>query len=353
MRFGYHLGYWSAGPPADAAAIVREVEELGFESLWSAEAYGSDCFTPLAWWGSATERIRLGTNLMQLSARTPTAAAMAAMTMDHLSGGRFALGLGVSGPQVVEGWYGQPYPKPLARTREYVEVLRAVMARERVEHAGEFYPLPFPGGTGLGKPLRSTLHPYRADVPILLGAEGPKNVALAAEIADGWLPLFFSPKSDAFYRAALEEGFARPTARHDAADLTTGAFDVAASVPVVVDDDLERAADSIRPVLALYIGGMGARGVNFHLDVFARMGWESVCEQVQDAYLDGRKGDAVAAVPTELVSDVALVGPKDRIRDQLQQWEQTVVSTLLVQANPVGGSSLSALRTVAEVLLDA
>jgi F420-dependent oxidoreductase-like protein len=351
MKFGYHLGYWSSGPPADAAAIVRAVEELGFESLWTAEAYGSDCFTPLAWWGSETSRIRLATNLMQLSARTPTAAAMAAMTLDHLSGGRVALGLGVSGPQVVEGWYGQPYPKPLARTREYVEVLRAVIARERpVEHDGEFYRLPHPGGTGLGKPLRSTLHPYRREIPILLGAEGPKNVALAAEIADGWLPLFFSPRSDAFYRAALEEGFGRPAARHTADDLASGVFEVAASVPVLVDDDVERAADRIRPVLALYIGGMGARGVNFHLDVFARMGWDEVCQQVQGAYLEGRKADAVAAIPTELVSDVALIGPKARIRDQLAEWDQTVVSTLLVQATPGGG--LDALRTVGDVLFD-
>ncbi|HSP39218.1 MAG TPA: LLM class F420-dependent oxidoreductase [Frankiaceae bacterium] len=354
MKIGYHLGYWSAGPPADAAAIVQAVDELGFDSLWTAEAYGSDCFTPLAWWGSSTRRVRLATNIMQLSARTPTAAAMAAMTLDHLSGGRFVLGLGVSGPQVVEGWYGQPYPRPLARTREYIDILRAVMARESpVEHTGEFYNLPFRGGTGLGKPLRSTLHPYRPDIPIFLGAEGPKNVALAAEIADGWLPLFFSPKSDAFYRAALEEGFGRPGARHGADALASGAFDVAASVPVVVDDDLERAADRIRPVLALYIGGMGARGVNFHLDVFVRMGWEAVCEQVQDAYLAGRKNEAVAAIPTELVSDVALIGPPARIRDQLQQWDETVVSTLLVQASTFGGSSLDALHTVADVLLDA
>src|SRR3954447_25879153 len=354
MRIGYHLGYWSSGPPPDAAAVVRAVEDLGFDSLWTAEAYGSDCLTPLAWWGSSTSRIRLATNIVQLSARTPTATAMAAMTLDHLSQGRFVLGLGVSGPQVVEGWYGRPYPKPLARTREYVEILRRVMARQApVEFSGEQYWLPYAGGTGLGKPLRSTLHPYRRDIPILLGAEGPKNVALAAEIADGWLPLFFSPKSDAFYRAALEEGFARPTARHPMGDLASGEFDVAASVPVVVDDDVERAADQIRPVLALYIGGMGARGVNFHLDVFARMGWESVCERVQSAYLDGRKADAIAAVPTELVSDVALIGPKSRIREQLEEWERSVVSTLLVQASPVGGSSLATLRTVAEVLLDA
>jgi F420-dependent oxidoreductase-like protein len=279
---------------------------------------------------------------------------MAAMTLDHLSGGRFALGLGVSGPQVVEGWYGQPYPKPLARTREYIDVLRAVMARERpVQHAGEFYRLPYEGGTGLGKPLRSTLHPFRPEIPILLGAEGPKNVALAAEIADGWLPLFFSPKSDAFYRQALADGFTRPAARNSAADLASGAFEVAASVPVVIDDDVEAAANRIRPVLALYIGGMGARGVNFHLDVFARMGWEDVCAQVQDAYLDGRRNDAVAAIPTELVSDVALIGPPARVRDQLQQWDETVVSTLLVQASTFGGSTLESLRAVADVLLDA
>ena len=352
MKIGYHLGYWSSGPPEDAAEIVRAVDELGFDSLWTAEAYGSDCFTPLAWWGSATRRVRLATNIMQLSARTPTAAAMAAMTLDHLSQGRFALGLGVSGPQVVEGWYGQPYPKPLARTREYVDVLRAVMARERpVEHAGEFYQLPYAGGTGLGKPLRSTLHPYRREIPILLGAEGPKNVALAAEIADGWLPLFFSPKSDAFYREALLDGFRRPNARHSADDLVSGVFDVAASVPVIVADDVEAAADRVRPVLALYIGGMGARGVNFHLDVFSRMGWDDVCGQVQDAYLEGRKGDAIAAIPTELVSDVALIGPPQRIRDQLQQWDETVVNTLLVQASTFGGSSLDAVRTVADVLL--
>jgi F420-dependent oxidoreductase-like protein len=226
------------------------------------------------------------------------------------------------------------------------------MAREKpVTFAGEHYQLPYPGGTGLGKPLRSTLHPYRPEIPILLGAEGPKNVALAAEIADGWLPLFFSPKSDGFYREALADGFARPGARHTAADLESGTFDVAASVPVVVADDLEAAADRVRPTLALYIGGMGARGTNFHLDVFARMGWEAVCAEVQDAYLDGRKGDAVAAIPTELVEDVALVGPPARIRDRLQVWDSTVVSTLLVQASNLGGSPLEGLHEVAEVLL--
>jgi F420-dependent oxidoreductase-like protein len=239
MNIGYHLGYWSSEPPREAAETIRAVEDLGFDSVWSAESYGSDALTPLAWWGSATSSIRLGTNVTQLSARTPAATAMAAMTLDHLSAGRFILGLGVSGPQVVEGWYGVPYPKPLARTREYLEIVRRIVARdEPVKSSGSHYPLPYPGGTGLGKPLRSTLHPRRADIPIYLGAEGPKNVALAAEIADGWLPLFFSPSTDQFYRDALAEGFSRPDARRRPEE-----FEVAASVPMIVDDDLERAAD--------------------------------------------------------------------------------------------------------------
>lgn len=346
MKFGYHIGYWSSGPPADAAQTIQEAERMGFESVWTAEAYGSDCLTPLAWWGSQTSTIRLATDVLQLSARTPAATAMAAMTLDHLSGGRFVLGLGASGPQVVEGWYGQPYPKPLARTREYVEIVRAVIARERpVEYDGEFFQLPRQGGTGLGKPLRSTIHPYRTDIPILLGAEGPKNVALAAEIADGWLPLFFSPKADPFYRAALGEGFARPGARRGPED-----FEVAASVPMVVDEDLEKAADRVRPLLALYIGGMGARGTNFHLDVFARMGWEAVCDTVQEHFLAGRKRDAIAAIPTEMVEDIALIGPPARIRDRLAVWEDTVVTTLLVQGTPFNGDDLAGLRAIAEVL---
>ncbi|HEY6798808.1 MAG TPA: LLM class F420-dependent oxidoreductase, partial [Kineosporiaceae bacterium] len=250
MKFGFHAGYWSVGPPAGAAEAIALCDRLGFDSVWTAEAYGSDCLTPLAWWGSATSTIRLGTNILQLSARTPTATAMAALTLDHLSGGRFVLGLGVSGPQVVEGWYGQPYPQPLARTRDYVQILRAVLARaEPVTHHGPFYPLPHPGGLHLGKPLKSTVHPLRADLPILLAAEGPKNVALAAEIADGWLPIFFSPRLDAHYRGLLAEGFARPGARRTDAD-----FEVPCAVPVVVDDDLAAARDLLRPVIALYIG---------------------------------------------------------------------------------------------------
>ncbi|NIH83971.1 LLM class F420-dependent oxidoreductase [Amycolatopsis granulosa] len=340
MKLGYHIGYWSAGPPEGAPAAIRAAEELGFDSVWTAEGYGSDALTPLAWWGAATERLKLGTNIVQMSARTPTATAMAAMTLDHLSGGRFILGLGASGPQVVEGWYGQPYPRPLARTREYVEIVRRVVARrEPVTFDGNAYQLPLRGGTGLGKPLRSTVHPLRPEIPIYLAAEGPKNVALAAEICDGWLPLFFSPKSDPFYRQALAEGFARPGARRSAAE-----FEVAASVPVIVHDDVETAAGFVKPSLALYIGGMGARQVNFHKDVFARLGYGDVAEKVQELYLAGRKAEAAAAIPTALVEDTSLIGPPAKIREELAAWEETVVTTLLLRGNA------ATLRRVAAAL---
>jgi F420-dependent oxidoreductase-like protein len=340
VKLGYHTGYWSAGPPAGVSDAIELAEKLDFDSIWTAEAYGSDCLTPLAWWGAATSRVRLGTNILQISARTPAATAMAAMTLDHLSGGRFVLGLGASGPQVVEGWYGQPYPKPLARTREYIEVIRAILARDQpVSHEGEFYPLPYPGGTGLGKALKSTVHPLRSDIPILLGAEGPKNVALAAEIADGWLPMFFSPKTDGFYREALAEGFARPGARH-----SLDTFEVPAFLPVVPGDDVEAAADLVRPSIALYIGGMGAKSMNFHADAFSRMGYPGEVETIQRLFLDGNKRDAVAAVPTALIEDIALIGPVAKIRDELQLWEQTVITTLLIQADPRG------LPVIAEAL---
>lgn len=329
MKLGYHIGYWQSGPPEGALEAIGTAEELGFDSVWTAEGYGSDALTPLAWWGASTSRIKLGTNIVQLSARTPTAVGMSALTMDHLSGGRFVLGLGVSGPQVVEGWYGQPYPKPLARTREYVDIVRQVIARkEPVTSGGPFFPLPLDGGTGLGKPLKSTVHPLREEIPIYLAAEGPKNVSLAAEIGDGWLPLFFSPKSDGFYRAALEEGFARPGARRTLAD-----FEVAASIPVIVHDDVETAAGFIKPSLALYIGGMGAKEVNFHHDVFARMGYQAVADKVQDLYLAGRKEEATAAIPTSLVEDTALIGPPAKIREDLARWEGTVVTTLLLRGD--------------------
>jgi F420-dependent oxidoreductase-like protein len=340
VRLGLGVGYWGSGPPAGAQEQILEAERLGFDAVWSAEAYGSDALTPLAWWGARTSTIDLGTSICQISARTPAAMAMAAMTLDHLSGGRFRLGLGASGPQVVEGWYGQPYPRPLARTREYVEIIRAIIAREKpVEYAGEHYTMPYPGGTGLGKPLKSTIHPLRTDIPIYLGAEGPKNIALTAEIADGWLPLFFTPREDRFYREALAEGFARPGARRTLDD-----FDVAAVVPVVPGDDVERCADAVRPMLALYVGGMGAKEANFHLNVFVRMGYEEVCAKIQQLYLAGHKADAIAAVPTAMVEDMALVGPPEKIRDDLAAWEESVVNTLVISGPP------PLLRTVAELV---
>jgi len=341
MKLGLQLGYWGAGPPTGVAEQVAEAERLGFDSMWTAEAYGSDALTPLSWWGSRTTSIRLGTAICQLSARTPTATAMAAITVDHLSGGRFVLGLGVSGPQVVEGWYGQPFAKPLARTREYVDVVRQVVARQApVTSSGPHYPLPYPGGTGLGKALKPIVHPLRPEIPIVLGAEGPKNVALAAEIADGWFPIFFSPNAVKAFEPALAEGFARPGARRDAAS-----FEVIASAPTIIDDDIERAADAYRPMLALYIGGMGAREANFHFDVFARMGYEAEAVKIQDLYLEGKKDEAAAAVPTSLVEDVALLGPKEKIRDDLEAWKESIATTLLVTGPP------ATLRTMAELVL--
>ncbi len=330
MKLGLMPGYWGAGPPAGVDEQIALAEELGFDSVWTAEAYGSDALTPLAWWGSQTSRIKLGTGIMQMSARTPAATAMAAMTLDHLSDGRFILGLGVSGPQVVEGWYGMPYPKPLARTREYFEIVRSIVAREdRVTFAGKHYPLPYPGGTGLGKPLKSTLHPRRPQLPMYLAAEGPRNVALAAEIADGWIPFWFSPKADEFYRDALAEGFGRPGARH-----SLDTFEVVSPTPIVIHPDPEVAAGLVRPVLALYVGGMGAKDVNFHYEVLARIGWRSVCERVQELFLEGRKDEAQAAIPLEMVEDVALIGPPEKIARELPRWRETVVTTLAIQGPP-------------------
>jgi len=341
LKLGLQLGYWGSGPPPNAVELVDEAERLGFDSVWTAEAYGSDALTPLAWWGSRTSRVRLGTALCQLSARTPTAMGMAAITMDHLCGGRFVLGLGVSGPQVVEGWYGQPFPKPLARTREYVSIVRKVVAREApVTNDGPHYPLPYPGGTGLGKPLKPIVHPLRDEIPIVLGAEGPKNVALAAEIGDGWFPIFFSPHHMQEFKAALDEGFARPGARRLAED-----FEVIAFCPVVVDDDVERAADAFRPMLALYIGGMGAREMNFHFDVFVRMGFAAEAQKIQDLYFDGRKDEAAAAVPTAMVEKISLIGPPEKIRDDLAAWDESIATSLLV------AGSTDTLRMMAEFLL--
>ncbi|MBV8196157.1 MAG: LLM class F420-dependent oxidoreductase [Candidatus Dormibacteraeota bacterium] len=351
MKLGLSLGYWGSGPPADAAALLLEAERLGFDSAWTSEAYGSDALTPLAWWGSNTRTIRLGTAICQISARAPAATAMAALTLDHLSGGRFVLGLGVSGPQVVEGWYGQPFAKPLARTREYVAIVRQVLRRDApLTNEGPHYPLPFPQGTGLAKPLKSIVYPLRAALPIIMGAEGPKNVALAAEIADGWFPFLFSPQHMGAFGASLEEGFARPGARRSASD-----FEVIATTPVIIDNDVDRAAQALKPMLALYIGGMGAREANFHFDVFVRMGFDAEARRVQQLYLDGQRREAVNAVPTKLVEQIALIGPRDKIRDELAAWRDSIATTLVVaaptQERTVLLPSVDTLRTMAELVL--
>ncbi|UNX56539.1 LLM class F420-dependent oxidoreductase [Georgenia sp. TF02-10] len=331
MRLGYSLGYWSAGPPPGAAEAVAAADDLGLDSVWTAEAYGSEAFTPLAWWGAGTRRVRLGTAIAQMSARTPTATAMAALTLDHLSGGRFVLGLGASGPQVVEGWYGQPYPRPLERTREYVDVVRQVLRREHpVRLAGRHYQLPFPGGTGQGKALRATVHPLRADLPILLAAQGPKNIALAAEVADGWLPAFCSPRLDETYAAQLAAGFAARSAELAPA----GEFEVAAAVPVSLGPDVEQAADALRPHLALYVGGMGSAQTNFHREAIERLGHGAACAEVARRWVAGDRVGAAAAVPTELVLDVGLAGNPAQLREQLGAWERSVVSTLILQTDP-------------------
>ena len=341
LKLGLNTGYWAAGPPPGVTDAIAEAERQGFDSIWAAESYGSDVLTPLAWWGASTERVRLGTAIMQMSARSPAAAAMAAMTMDHLSGGRFVLGLGVSGPQVVEGWYGQPFAKPLARTREYVQIVRDIVARKGpVTAPGPHYPLPLPDGTGLGKPLKPTLHPVRERIPIFLGAEGPKNVALAGEICDGWLALFFSPTHQDFYRDALAEGFGREASSHD-----FDSFEICATVPLIVTDDVESAADMLRPMYALYFGGMGARGANFHNDVPRRMGYEAEAQEIQDLYLDGKKDEAAAAVPTKLIEELALIGPADKIRHDLEAWRDSIATTLLV------GGDAAMVRTAAELVL--
>ena len=341
LKLGLQLGYWGSGLPSHVPPAIAEAEHLGFDSIWTAESYGSDALTPLAWWGASTTTLRLGTNLAQLSARTPTAMAMAAMTLDHLSGGRVAIGLGVSGPQVVEGWYGQTFAKPLARTREYVDIMRKVFAREApVTNDGPGYPLPLPGSR-FGKPLKPITHPLRTDIPILLGAEGPKNVALAAEIADGWFPIFYAPKHDHIYAGSLAEGFARPGARRAAED-----FEVLPLAMVVINDDIEAAADALRPMLALYIGGMGAKEANFHFDVFVRMGYEAEANTIQDLYLAGDKKAAIAAVPTQMVEELALIGPVAKIRDDLAAWHESRVTTMLL-----GNFDAPTLRTMAELVL--
>jgi F420-dependent oxidoreductase-like protein len=330
VKLGLQLGYWGANAPTDHAELVAEAEAAGFDTVFTAEAWGSDAYTPLAWWGRETSRLRLGTSVIQLSARTPTACAMAALTLDHLSGGRHILGLGVSGPQVVEGWYGQKFPKPLARTREYVDILRQVWARDAPVHsAGPHYPLPLTGEgtTGLGKNLKPITHPLRADIPIMLGAEGPKNVALAAEICDGWLPIFYSPRIADMYNEWLDEGFARPGARR-----TRETFEICATAQVVITDDRPAIMELMKPHLALYMGGMGAEDTNFHADVYRRMGYADVVAEVTELFRTDRKDEAAKVIPDELVDDSAIVGNLDYVREQIKVWEAAGVTMMVIGA---------------------
>jgi len=343
MRLAFSQGYSGATLSGDVEKVL-EAERLGYDSVWTAESYGSDAVTTAAWIAARTTRLHVGTAIMQMAARTPAAAAMTAMTLDALSGGRFRLGLGVSGPQVVEGWHGQPFGRPLAKTREYVAIVRAILRREKpLEFRGEYYQVPYtgPGATGLGKPLRSILH-GRPDLPIYLAAIGPKNVALAAEIADGWIPTLFSPHRMRMFRAWLDEGF---TAAGGPAVKSPARFDVMPACPVVVGDDVNVCRTAHKPAIALYVGGMGARSRNFYNELVRRYGYEEAATTIQDLYLAGKKREAEAAVPDALVDEIGLFGPRERIRERLAAYREAGVTTLAVRGN------LDAIRLMAELVL--
>ncbi len=346
MRLGVNFGYqdWGAGL-ARAVSTAEEAERLGFHSIWTAEAYGTDSITPIAWMMGQTERINFGSAIMQMPARTPAMTAMTAATLDLMSGNRFLLGLGLSGPQVVEGWHGQPYGKPLGKTREYVDIVRTILRREApLEHHGPHYDIPYTGddATGLGKALKIIVHPNRADIPIYLAAIGPKNVALCAEIADGWLPIFFSPyRFRETYGSAIDAGFAKA-----GGGKSLDAFDVAPTVSVLVGDDLDMLRGFVKPMVALYVGGMGARGKNFYNDLACRYGFEAAAKKIQDLYLDGKKQEATAAVPDELVDEIALIGPKERIADRFDAWRESGITTMIL-----GAQQPEALQIMAELAL--
>ena len=337
MQLALNLNYSGATLALDIERVL-EAERLGYASVWTAEAYGSDAVSPAAWIAARTTRIHVGTGIMQIPARTPAMTAMTAMTLDALSAGRFRLGLGVSGPQVVEGWHGQPFGKPLVKTREYVEIVRAIFRREKpLEFRGEYYRIPYAGAdaTGLGKPLKSILH-GRASVPIYLAAVGPKNVALAAEIADGWIPVFYSARRASLFREWLDAGF-------KASGRSPQTFDIMPMVSVVVGSDVAACRALVKPRVALYVGGMGARGRNFYNDIARRYGYEDAAKTIQDFYLSGKKAEAEAAVPDALVDEVALCGPKERIRERLSEWKSAGVTTLMVAGDA------TAVRTLAEL----
>jgi F420-dependent oxidoreductase-like protein len=334
VRLGFYMGYSSPGSsPLEGIALAQEAERLGYDSAWAAEAWGTDCVSVLAWLGATTTRIKLGSAIMQIPGRTPANTAMTAATLDLLSGGRFLLGLGTSGPQVVEGWHGEPWGKPLLKTREYVEIVRAALRREVLEHHGEHYDIPLRDGTGLGKPLKLMARPLRADIPIYLAVMSPKAVLQACEIADGWLPIFWSPeRARDVFRPAFE--------------LLRPGFDVAPTAPALLTDDLEAGRNSLKPYYALYVGGMGSRGKNFYNDLFARYGFEREAQTIQELYLDGRQRDAAAAVPDAFVDEVALVGPKEALAERLAAWRESGATSLLVST-----PQLEALRVLAEIAL--
>jgi F420-dependent oxidoreductase-like protein len=328
------MGYAQPGTnPLELIELAQEAERLGYDSAWAAEAWGTDAVTVLSWLAATTTTLKVGSAIMQIPGRTPANAAMTAATLDLISGGRFLLGLGVSGPQVVEGWHGQAWGKPLGKTREYVEIIRAVLRREVLEHHGEHYDIPYArnGATGLGKPLKLMVRPLRAEIPIYLAAMGPKAVALAFEIADGWIPLFYGP-------ARAREVFPVGEAKDG--------FELAPSVPVVLIDDVQAGRDALKPYYGLYIGGMGSRGRNFYNDLFARYGYETEARTIQELYLDGKKREASAAVPDAFIDEVALVGPKERIAERLDAFREAGATTLIASTRQV-----EALRALAELAL--
>ena len=341
MRLGLNCGYWGS-LPVDNVALAQEADRLGFHSVWTAEAYGSDAVSPLVWLAAKTEKINVGTAIMQMTARVPAMTAMTAATIDVLTGGRMLLGIGASGPQVVEGWHGLPYGKPVTRAREYVEILRKIWKREDpLEFHGEHYDIPCRGGSGLGKPLKLILHPQRPTIPIYLAAIGPKNVALAAEVADGWLPILFSPDRMNVYQEWLDEGFAKAGTGKD---LTN--FDIAPTVTIQMGDDIDACRNMVKPFIALYVGGMGARDKNFYFNIACRYGYEEAAHQIQDLYLAGKKMEATMAVPDEFVDEVALCGPKERIAERLSAWKTCGITTMIC-----GTWDVNTLRVMAELVL--
>jgi F420-dependent oxidoreductase-like protein len=345
MRLGLHIGYWGLGLTADEQLrLVREAESLGFDSVWSAEAYGSDAATVLAWLAGQTETIKLGSAIFQMPGRSPAMTAMTAVTLDQLSNGRMLLGIGSSGPQVAEGWHGQPFAKQLQRTREYVEIVRMALARERVEFNGGSYELPIPNGPG--KALKLMIPPVQPKIPIYIAAIGPKNTALTGEIADGWIPTFFSPEYMHDAKKLLEEG----AAKREGGKLPDD-FDIAPTVQLAIDDDIERARDVMRPVLALYIGGMGSRDKNFYNQLVSRYGFEDAARKVQDLYLDGKKEEAAAALPDELIDQTTLAGSADHIKERLAVYADAGVGTLMISPMDFTAEGRSrVLRTVAELV---